>query len=137
VLVGPDGSLIGKYRKVHLPGTNESRADAGFQQLEKRYFEYGDLGFPAFRVSCWHEAVVGMIIFNAGLIEGSCIVDPDGQIIAEARGLTDEVIITHCDLDDCRQGKTKMFDFLAYRRPEWYGPITNQTGAHSARSAAE
>jgi hypothetical protein len=24
------------------------------------------------------------------------------------------------------QGKTKMFDFAAHRRPAWYGPITGQ-----------
>ena len=48
----PDGAIIGKYRKVHLPGLGASRAaGARYQQLEKRYFEYGDLGFPAFRAA--------------------------------------------------------------------------------------
>ena len=42
-------TLLGKYRKVHLPGTAEPRPGIRYQQLEKRYFEYGDLGFPAFR----------------------------------------------------------------------------------------
>ncbi|KAJ5593955.1 uncharacterized protein N7459_000163 [Penicillium hispanicum] len=42
--------IVGKYRKVHLPGTVEPRTEAGaVQQLEKRYFRPGDLGFPAFR----------------------------------------------------------------------------------------
>ncbi|CAI7575761.1 unnamed protein product [Penicillium discolor] len=42
--------VVGKYRKVHLPGTVEPRTAPGaFQQLEKRYFRNGDLGFPAFR----------------------------------------------------------------------------------------
>ena len=49
LLVGPDGAVIGKYRKIHLPGSVEPREGARFQQLEKRYFEYGDLGFPTFR----------------------------------------------------------------------------------------
>src|ERR1035437_10249436 len=31
VLVAPDGSLIGKYRKVHLPGSVEPRPGARFQ----------------------------------------------------------------------------------------------------------
>ena len=46
-----DGLVLAKYRKVHLPGTKEpfENPDA-VQQLEKRYFEPGDLGFKAFRV---------------------------------------------------------------------------------------
>ena len=45
VLVGPDGRLIGKYRKVHLPGHDDHRPKAAYQHLEKKYFEVGDLGF--------------------------------------------------------------------------------------------
>ncbi|KAJ6003036.1 hypothetical protein N7451_005583 [Penicillium sp. IBT 35674x] len=42
--------IVGKYRKVHLPGSVEPKTAPGaFQQLEKRYFRPGDLGFPAFR----------------------------------------------------------------------------------------
>jgi predicted amidohydrolase len=45
------GEVIAKYRKVHLPGTKEpfENPDA-INQLEKRYFEPGNLGFQAFRV---------------------------------------------------------------------------------------
>ncbi|KIV94269.1 hypothetical protein PV10_02052 [Exophiala mesophila] len=44
------GKVVGKYRKVHLPGAVEPYTAAGaYQQLEKRYFRPGDLGFPAFR----------------------------------------------------------------------------------------
>lgn len=44
------GKVIGKYRKIHLPGTREpyENPDA-INQLEKRYFEPGNLGFTAFR----------------------------------------------------------------------------------------
>jgi predicted amidohydrolase len=42
--------IAGKYRKVHLPGAVEPYTTPGaFQQLEKRYFKPGDLGFQAFR----------------------------------------------------------------------------------------
>jgi predicted amidohydrolase len=42
--------VIGKYRKVHLPGVVEPFKEPGAtQQLEKRYFNPGDLEFPAFR----------------------------------------------------------------------------------------
>ena len=46
VLVGPDGALLGKYRKIHLPGHAEFDNARGHQHLEKRYFEVGNLGFP-------------------------------------------------------------------------------------------
>jgi N-carbamoyl-D-amino-acid hydrolase len=45
-LVGPDG-LIGRYRKMHIPGS--ANAEAGVTtHLERRYFEPGNLGFPVF-----------------------------------------------------------------------------------------
>ena len=40
------GDIVGKYRKVHLPGHCEFDTERAFQHLEKRYFEPGDLGFP-------------------------------------------------------------------------------------------
>lgn len=44
------GQVISKYRKVHLPGTVEPFKDPeAVNQLEKRYFTPGDLGFKAFR----------------------------------------------------------------------------------------
>lgn len=44
------GEVIAKYRKVHLPGTVEpSENPDAVNQLEKRYFEPGNLGFKAFR----------------------------------------------------------------------------------------
>ncbi|MFO1036896.1 MAG: N-carbamoyl-D-amino-acid hydrolase [Geminicoccaceae bacterium] len=46
ILVGPDGKVLLKYRKVHLPGHREHEPERPFQHLEKRYFEPGDLGFP-------------------------------------------------------------------------------------------
>ena len=65
ILVRPDGTVLGRYRKVHLPGSVEPRAGARFQQLEKRYFEYGDRGFPAFRAGPeWQGAIMGMMICN-------------------------------------------------------------------------
>ena len=66
---------------------------------------------------------------GSGLIGGSCIVDPNGHIVAEAKTLGDELIIADVDLNACQQGKEKMFNFAAHRRPNWYGPITSQVGA--------
>jgi predicted amidohydrolase len=201
ITVGPDGAVCARYRKVHLPGSVEPRAGARFQQLEKRYFEYGDLGFEAFRGPVeWGAPVLGMLICNdrrwpeawrvlglqavelvmvgynsaaydpnggegedaplrgfhsrlvaqanaymnacfavavakagvedgSGLIGGSCIVGPDGMVLAECTSLGDEVVVADCDLDACAQGKTKMFDFAAHRRPGQYRAIVERAGA--------
>ena len=209
ILVQPDGSVLGRYRKVHLPGSVEPRTSARFQQLEKRYFEYGDMGFPAFRAGTdWQQAIMGMMICNdrrwpeawrvlglqgvelvcvgynsaaydpngggtensalrtfhsklvaqanaymnatwavavakagdedgSGLIGGSCIVDPNGRIVAEATSLQDEVLVADCDLDLCRQGKDKMFNFAAHRQPKHYAMITEQTGVIEPISPGE
>lgn len=42
--------IISKYRKIHLPGTKEPVRKPGVaEQLEKRFFAPGNLGFQAFR----------------------------------------------------------------------------------------
>jgi len=61
ILVGPDGRIVGKYRKIHLPGHAEHRPDAPFQHLEKKYFEVGNLGFPVWRNQ---GCVMGMMLCN-------------------------------------------------------------------------
>jgi len=42
ILVDPQANIVGKYRKVHLPGHADHKPDAPFQHLEKRYFDVGD-----------------------------------------------------------------------------------------------
>ncbi len=49
ILVNPDGDILLKYRKVHLPGHAEYDPNRKVQHLEKRYFEVGNLGFPVIR----------------------------------------------------------------------------------------
>ena len=61
ILTDRNGGIVGRYRKVHLPGHDEYEPEFAFQHLEKRYFEPGDLGFPVWR----NEGVVmGMAICN-------------------------------------------------------------------------
>ena len=201
ITAGPDGQILFKYRKVHLPGSDRVKDGQRYQQLEKMYFEYGDLGFPVARgPEGWGRPVLGMLVCNdrrwpegwrvlglqgvelvmvgynsaaydpnggegesaelrtchstlaaqanaymnatwavavakagnedgAGLIGGSCIVDPNGVVVAQARTLGDEVILAQVDLDACRQGKEKMFNFAAHRRPQHYRRIVDQVGA--------
>ena len=61
ILVDKGGTIVGKYRKVHLPGHTDLDPERAFQHLEKRYFEPGDLGFPAWRTM---GGVMGMMICN-------------------------------------------------------------------------
>ena len=61
ILTDRRGAIVGRYRKVHLPGHDEYEPTFTFQHLEKRYFEPGDLGFPVWR----NEGIVmGMAICN-------------------------------------------------------------------------
>ena len=194
ILVDTNGTIVGKYRKIHLPGHADHRPDAPFQHLEKRYFEVGDLGFPVWRA---FDGILGMCICNDrrwpetfrvmglqgvemvvlgyntptdniyhkepvhrrmfhhllslqagayqngtwvvaaakagkedgyGLIGGSAIVAPTGEIVAQAITEEDELIVYDCDLDVGRDIKEKIFNFDKHRRIEHYGLITSQTG---------
>ena len=61
ILTDRKGQIVGKYRKVHLPGHSEYDTQRAFQHLEKRYFEPGDLGFNVWRNM---DAWMGMCICN-------------------------------------------------------------------------
>jgi N-carbamoyl-D-amino-acid hydrolase len=61
ILVDKAGEIVGKYRKVHLPGHSDFDNTRTHQHLEKRYFEPGDLGFPVFRTL---GGILGMCICN-------------------------------------------------------------------------
>ena len=60
ILVERDGSVVGKYHKVHLPGHREHEPWREFQHLERRYFEPGN-EFPTWNA---FGGVVGMAICN-------------------------------------------------------------------------
>lgn len=49
ILADGSGKVVGKYRKIHLPGHAENEPWRAFQHLEKRYFEVGDLGWGVWR----------------------------------------------------------------------------------------
>ncbi|WP_319568037.1 N-carbamoyl-D-amino-acid hydrolase [Cohaesibacter marisflavi] len=190
IIVDKTGEIVGKYRKVHLPGHSEYEDWRPFQHLERRYFESGDLGFQTFdafggkmgmcicndrrwpetyRVLGLRDAELVMIGYNtpvhypqapehdhlqdfhnelvmqagayqngmwivgvakAGkeegcdLIGGSCIIDPTGQIVAQAKTLEDELVFFEADLDRCDEIRKNVFNFQRYREPENYTPIT-------------
>ncbi len=60
ILVDKTGLIVGKYRKVHLPGHAEVLDRPG-QHLEKKFFEVGNLGFPVWRA---FNGILGMCICN-------------------------------------------------------------------------
>lgn len=71
-------TCVAKYRKVHLPGRREPDTRPGVtQQLEKRYFTPGDLGFHAFRAG--------------GLLEGA-VKAQDTENPTESEGKGDPII---------------------------------------------
>ncbi len=61
VLVERDGSIVGRYRKVHLPGHEEHEPDRPFQHLERRYFEEGPEGFNVWDA---FDGIMGMALCN-------------------------------------------------------------------------
>jgi predicted amidohydrolase len=195
ILVAPDGQILGRYRKIHLPGHSEHLPNAPFQHLEKRYFDVGNEGFKVWRML---DAVVGMCICNDrrwpetyrvmglqgveivalgyntptenihhpeplhlrmfhhilslqsnayqnatwvlaaakcgaedgfGMIGGSAIVAPTGEIAARALTEDDELIGFTLDLELGDYLRRTVFNFERHRRIEHYGLITSRTGA--------
>jgi len=61
ILVERDGSIVGHYRKVHIPGHEVNEPWRQFQHLERRYFEESHEGFPVFRA---FDGVIGMATCN-------------------------------------------------------------------------
>jgi len=61
ILVDAMGKIVGKYRKIHLPGHDAFDPERSFQHLEKYYFEPGNLGFPVFEA---FGGNIGMCICN-------------------------------------------------------------------------
>jgi len=195
VLVERDGTVVAKYRKVHIPGHEEHEPDRPFQHAERYYFTPSDEGFGVWKafggrmgmmicndrrwpetyrvmglkgvemILCgyntpmhyvpdpsqdvlqgFHNALVmqsgayqnGTFVVGVakgGLEEGvegladSSIIAPSGEILAKTETNGDELVTATCDLDWCYQYKNTLFNFDRYRRPEVYGPITQQRGA--------
>ncbi len=61
ILVDQSGNIVGKFRKIHLPGHMEHRPENPFQNLEKRYFDVGNIGFQTWSA---FGGTIGMAICN-------------------------------------------------------------------------
>ena len=61
ILVEKDGSVVAKYRKVHIPGHEHNEPEREFQHAERYYFTPSDEGFGVWNA---FNAKVGMMICN-------------------------------------------------------------------------
>ena len=61
VIVDGAGNIVGRYRKVHLPGHDDHKPKAPFQHLEKKYFQVGNEGFKVWNTM---GTKMGMCICN-------------------------------------------------------------------------
>jgi predicted amidohydrolase len=61
ILVERDGSVVAKYRKVHIPGHEQNEPDRPFQHAERYYFEPSMEGFGVWKA---FDGRIGMMICN-------------------------------------------------------------------------
>ena len=113
----------------NTPSLNQ--AASGFEAPHLRVF-HSHLSIQA---GAYQNATFAVAVAKAGTEDGnelfghSIIVNPQGEIIAQATTWDDELIVADCNLEQCQLGRTTIFAFDKHRRPEAYTPITSQTGA--------
>ena len=61
IVVERDGSIVAKYRKVHIPGHEHHEPDRPFQHAERYYFKPSDDGFGVWKA---FGGRIGMMICN-------------------------------------------------------------------------
>ena len=183
VVIDADGSLAGKYRKMHIPDDP--------LYYEKFYFAPGDLGFPSFQTRyarvaalvCWdqwfpegarlaalggaevlfyptaigwipkeprvvaenqraawqliqrsHAVANGVFVAAVNRVgrEGkinfwghSFVAGPFGEIVAQAAGNREEVLLAKCDLAEIEEIR-QSWPFLRDRRIDAYGDLQSR-----------
>lgn len=92
----------------HLHGKTGGRSQSREQSREDAYFHHKlVMQSNSYTNSCFSvcAARCGLDDDEFGLIGGSCIIGPDGRIVAEAQSEDDEVVFAEIDLGNCRPGK--------------------------------
>ncbi len=117
----------------NTPSINQNAA--GFEAHHLRVF-HSHLSVQA---GAYQNACFAVATAKAGIEDGcelfghSIIVNPQGEILAQATTWGDELITADLDLDQCTLGRTTIFNFEKHRRPEAYARITGQVGAVAPR----
>jgi beta-ureidopropionase len=188
VVLGPQGDILGKYRKASIPFMDRSRSPEP-RGNEKFYFQPGDLGFPTFATPfarigiliCYDRhfpeaarvlglngaeivfvptATTGMtrylwdlelrahavanIYYVCGVNKvgvdvggssrnhfgSSVIVNPRGEILAQASDSREEVLLGDLDLSVLPDLRA-LWAYYRDRRPDLYGPLVEGAGVPS------
>ena len=112
----------------NTPSINSQKAEEG--PSRRLFHNRLSVQSGAYQNATWVIAVAKAGVEDGfPLIGGSLIVDPDGEIVAEAKTEGDELLVHPCDLDATVFGKQTIFDFASHRRVEHYGLITSRVGA--------
>lgn len=61
IITDENAKIVGRYRKIHLPGHADHKPQAPFQHLEKKFFEVGNEGF---KVWATQDVRIGMCLCN-------------------------------------------------------------------------
>jgi predicted amidohydrolase len=129
-LQGVELVMLG-YNTPSLNQDAATRSGIGFEAHHLRVF-HSHLSVQA---GAYQNATFAVATAKAGTEDGcelfghSIIVNPQGEIMAQATSWDDELVTADCDLDTCRLGRTTIFAFDRHRRPEAYARITEQVGA--------
>lgn len=113
----------------NTPSLNQ--AAAGFEAPHLRVF-HSHLSVQA---GAYQNATFAVATAKAGVEDGcelfghSIIVNPQGELLAQATTWGDELVAADLHLDQCQLGRTTIFAFDKHRVPEAYRRITDQTGA--------
>ena len=113
----------------NTPSTNAE--NRGFEAHHLRVF-HSHLSIQA---GCYQNSCFAAGVAKAGTEDGhelfghSIIVNPQGEIMAQATSWDDELIVADCDLAMCELGRRTIFDFARHRRVEHYGRIVAQAGS--------
>jgi len=113
----------------NTPSTNQDAA--GWEAPHLRVF-HSNLSIQA---GAYQNACFAIAAAKAGVEDGcelfgsSVIVNPQGEIMAQATTWEDELVVAELDFDRCALGRTTIFAFDRHRRPEAYRRITDQVGA--------
>jgi predicted amidohydrolase len=87
------------------------------------------------QAGAYQNSTYAVATAKAGIEDGnelfghSIIVNPQGEIMAQATSWSDELVTADLDLDLCHLGRTTIFNFEKHRRPEAYGRIIDQVGS--------